>query len=150
MAGRPKTPMYEYTREGNFVKKYESKQEVFDLYYEGKKRPLCNARKFNFAELPNDNLLFEKRIYRDDIVNLLKALSSKFVTNEKSEPIAAYNLLGEKVASFRSLYMASLITGIPISTIRNHLMPNKKFRKHTRTVELLFKYEIDGRLKENT
>jgi hypothetical protein len=141
MAGRPKMKMYEYDQNGRFVCEYPTQYEVFVKYYEGKKRPLIRKGE-QYAILPNGHFIANYRIGRERLMYYEKAKASKYVSTagEIRKNVVAYNLLGERVATFRSVHMAALITGIGRSTIVAALRPSSK-RKTTKSLDLLFRYE---------
>lgn len=148
MSGRAKVKIYEYNKLGKLIRIYNTIQEVFDEYYEGKKRPLFFERKSKdgrYSETPADTIISKERLGRDFIRKEMRINKSKYVVKsvlEKKQPISAYNLLGEKIATFRSILIASILTGIDIKTISYSVKrPTTSRKKHTKSVELLFKYE---------
>lgn len=144
MAGRPKVKMYEYDVKGKFVQEYETQTDVFEKYYEGKKRPLVREGK-EYGLLPNGHYICEKRIGRNRIEQLQRIENSKYVPHRKEKlgKIACYNLKGQKIAVFRSLHIASVLTGISRNTILSSAAQRedengKRFTKH---IELFFRFE---------
>jgi len=145
MAGRPKIKMYEYTSEGYFVREYNSIQEVFNKYYEGKKRPLI-YKDNKYAYLPNGNLICTSRLGRDNILKIKRIKASIYVPNAKENrrKIVVYNLASEPIATFRSAHIASVLTGIDRATIDSSIKASpKRTKKYSKTTELVFKYEND-------
>jgi hypothetical protein len=145
MAGRPKTPMYEYDPKGKFVQAYETRQEVFDKYYQGAKRPLIREGK-EYGLLPNGHYICDKRIGRDRIEQLQRIEASKYVAKRelvKDTPVSAYNVAGEKIATFASVFHASVLTGINQNTIHRSADTRiKRSKRYTRKkLDLFFKYE---------
>jgi hypothetical protein len=142
MPGRPKKRVYEYDRNGKFLRTYDSQQEVFDAYYEGKKRPLIREGK-EFAVTPAGTYVSNYRIGREKLRVLNRIENSKYVAqaNEKRVPEDCYNLAGERIASFRSVCMASRLTGISLKTISAACESNPQiYKKYSKKHDLLFRY----------
>lgn len=143
MAGRPKMKMYEYDNNGKFIQIYETQQDVFNKYYKGRKRPLLREGK-EYGILPNGHYICDKQIGRDRIQKIQRIEGSKYVAraSEKKRPVAVYNLAGEKIATFRSIYMASVLTNIDYTSIQHSARATPKTKKKfTRNLELIFRYD---------
>lgn len=137
MAGREKIKIFEYSKDGKFLKEYESISELRNKYFSNDrgKRPLI--RKNEYSTLPNGNYISTYRLGRDKIEFLNRRSKSKFINIKKSNSIIeCYNLDNIKIATFVDINIASKLTNIPLTTIYHQLNNGKGTPKK----DLIFKY----------
>jgi hypothetical protein len=143
MAGRAKIKLYEYSTDGEFMAEYESKQAVFNKFFQGKKRPLLNYGE-EYMITPDGTILTEVRFGREAVLRIMRMRKSVYIpkrTLTDNNPVDVYNLKGEKIATFNSTYTAAVMTGIPRSSIESSLKAAPTVRKQfTKSLELIFKY----------
>ena len=119
MAGRPKTPVYQYDANGKYLQTFESRNAVFDKYYDGKKGNLFPNGIYKL--LPDGTYATKERLGREGLRKAKKIMEDPFCDVKPFKPVGMYNLKNEKIAVFSSVYIASLVTGINYSTIHNGL-----------------------------
>ena len=115
MAGRPKETLYQYDLEdGRFLKKYESHQQVRDIFYPDIKGKLPLFRTHRpYHVLPDDTVLFKTRAGKAKAIWVRKYTRSSYTMDSARHrrPFAIYNMDGEEIARFGSPYIWAKMTG---------------------------------------
>jgi len=142
MAGRAKIKVTQYSSKGKYLRTYESQQEIRDLYYNSNKLPLTFQRKGKeykqFHLLPDGTYVCAGRGGREALLKQIKLSSAPYLEEYRnSKVVELYNLLDKKIANFRSLSVASGLTGIDISTLYSRCDKESKFPKDG----LIFKFK---------
>ena len=105
--------IYEYNKNGKFIKEYSSLNEAnenSDLFPKNKKSTNWsldnNWKGLKFKKTPLDTYLFYNRIGRVGVLSLIKKINSKYNLGDKRlnkiKPVVMYNLDGEIIAIFRN------------------------------------------------
>lgn len=117
MAGRPKVKIYQYDADFKYLGSYDTQNEVFEKYFNGKKGRLFHNP--HYRELPDGTFVSTYRIGREGLLKWV-AIQNDVLCRQREDyfPICFYNLRGEKIASFSSIRIASELTGISYSTIQ--------------------------------
>lgn len=140
MSGRPKQPVYQYSSEGAFLKKWECQSDVRRKYFkkDNGKRPLFQDLKTPYRELPDGTYIASFRIGRDNLMKAVKLRNCPFCRqNKKSKAFSVYNMLGKKIAGFASITIAENMTGIDGATIQYRLSKGCKYTQDN----LIYKYD---------
>lgn len=140
MAGKPKIEVYEYTKQGSFVKKYISLSEVTESHYSDKKGkyPLFRNKNDRCHILPNGNMLVKSRIGREAIRREYTIAKNPLINYNSSvmheKQVRCYDALGKKIATFENPYIASVLLNLRHSTVYSMLrrttsgMPNNELK----------------------
>ena len=147
MAGREKIKVYEYSINGKFIKKYETMTEMFNVHYNGKKRPLFEDKKYNTHlgnchKLPNGNFLSYEKLGRDKICRINTIANSSISNlryNENDKEFGLFDLRNRCLAKFNNVTIASTLLNIPNSLIYFSLKRKHKSQKYVNG-EIYFKY----------
>lgn len=152
MSGRPKNKVYHYTEDGKFIKTFECENDVRKEYYSKDRgqRPLFIRRSgtgvgnkvyyYNDTTitLPDGTIASKERIGRDGVFNYIKKSNSSYVGIADTERVInVSNLDGKVIATFKGLYVASLMTGIPKGTIHHQINKGTKSSQS----DLIFRYK---------
>lgn len=136
-SGREKQKLYHYDKNGNFIKVFDSHQDLRKEYFQyiENKRPLFNNKRwkiFKYDKLPDETFYSNYRIGRDNLLKNERIFNSKLcVNNSKDEKVVEmYNLENVKIAEFKSSYIASIVTGIDLATIQRAVLQGKKKPKN--------------------
>lgn len=138
MSGRPKQEVFQYDADGKYIRKYNSQSEVREKYFSDDlgKRPLFNVVT-PYQEMPDGTYIAPYRIGRDKLREAIRLYNCPYCKKHVAHrPVYVYNLIGEKIAEFSNIRVASLMTGIDYATI-THRVKNGKHH----TDNLLFTYE---------
>lgn len=141
--GKEKQPQYQYDTKENdykYLRKFDSLSEVFKVF--GKtKGNFYEGREYRVME--NGTIVSNYRIGRDKLRKLERIRNCKLCTKNEpnSKEIEVFNLRGEKVAEFKSLTHAELISGVSSTTIYSQCK-NKSNTCWTRgDINLLFRFK---------
>ena len=147
--GREKIKIYEYAKEGNYIRMYSDMSECRKLCFSEIKGKVPILRFKNlgieYGITKNNNFLFKQRVNRDDIVFLNRVIESeycsKMITRDQ-KLIQVYNLERILLLEARNINVLSKITNINKSTIYSQLN-YKPEEKQTRIYPsgLIFKYK---------
>jgi len=144
-----KKKIYEYDHKGKYIRFYESQGDVLELYFKEDKgkRPLLTNNQLGYNyRLLEDTILFEKRVYRDDIFYLIEIHNSDFckkIDGENNTPIEVFNIKQEKIAEAKNLRLALLLfKQVPRQTIYAQLTGSKKQKRYSKS-GLFFRYKLD-------
>lgn len=140
MSGRPKQPVYQYSSEGAFLKKWECQSDVRRKYFkkDNGKRPLFQDLKTPYRELPGGTYIASFRIGRDALMKAIKLRNCPFCRqNKKSRSFSVYNMLGKKVAGFASITIAENMTGKDRATLLSRLKSSTQYNSDN----LTYKYD---------
>lgn len=145
MSGRKPIKVYQYDNNGKFLKVYNSISEVRSEYFSEDigKRPIFGSKDYNkdYTFLDDNTLIALNRIGRDAVKLLFKIRDSKYIPKRKikKQEIECYNLEGELLCTFTSIFAASVLTNIPMNRIGSQLSySNSNYEQHK---ELTFKYK---------
>lgn len=123
-SGKEKMKLYQYSSEGKFLKTWDSTQELRNEYFikDIGKRPLFGSKKWNkfkYDVLPDNTFYCDYRIGRDKLLAFEKISNSKlcFNTTKNNKEVEMYNLINEKIANFKNMFVASIITKEPLANI---------------------------------
>ena len=137
MSGRPKVKVYQYNNIGEYMREYETMSEVFNKYFDGKKGDLFHGKEYR--ELPDGTFVSYYRIGREGLRQQRRIDENKYCFDQAThKPFSIYNLKGEKISSFKSVYHASLLTGMFHTAINGRLTHRKGH--HTKD-GLIFKWD---------
>ena len=147
--GREKIKIYEYTKEGNYIRMYSDMSECRKLCFSEIKGKVPILRfknlgiKYGFTK--DDNFLFKQRVNRDDVVFLNRVIESEYCSNiitKDQKIVQVYNLERILLLEARNINVLSKITNINKSTIYRQLN-YKPEEKQTRIYPsgLIFKYK---------
>lgn len=141
--GKEKIKIYHYDKNGKFLKEFDSIASLRKTYFsedKGKRPLLVNRRSvYNYDILPDGTFYANWRIGRERLLKYEKIINSKYCFNNTTtdKKVAVYNLLGEKIAVCANIYLTSLLTKEPYSTIVHSCEEGKGFTHK----ELIYKYE---------
>lgn len=148
MAGRAKIPIYQYTDDGKFLKKWDCINDVRKHYFPDDigVRPMFGQEYMGVSPLPDDTWIAKSRVGKEGLRKILYRRSSPFVdghgkrgTGEVgSRGIVVTNLDNQVMATFQNPYIMSKLTGISTGSIYSGL----KSGNHNR-VGLKYTYQ-DG------
>lgn len=143
MGGKAKIECYEYDLKGAFVRTYESLQEVRDRFFpkDKGKRPLFKSNQ-DYFKIENYGYIANFKIGRKGLKEAEKVKNSKYCKESKkmgTYGIEVFNFKGEKLAEFKNLYIMTLMTNIPASTIACQLNENNSKKQKQPKGELIFK-----------
>ena len=147
MAGRPMIKCFEYNSNLEYVREYESVQSVRDVYFPNDigNRPLFHKQK-DYFKSKDGNFIANYRIGREALRKAERVRNCKFCKtngNIKEKEVEVFNLLGIKVAEFKSAHIASLMTGISQKTVWARLnYSTSKFNVTPNRDNLEFKYKL--------
>lgn len=137
MSGKPKVKIYQYSSEFKYMRSYESQSEVFNKYYDGKKGDLFQNKQYK--ELPDGTFVSWYKIGREGLRRHTRIDNCPFCTkNITDRSFSAYNLKGEKIATFSSIRVFQHMTNIPINTVYNSLTKGKGFAQKK---NLIYKWD---------
>lgn len=130
MSGRPKIKVYEYQKDGKFVKAYDCINDARREYWPNDRgqRPLFKngTYVYDFVKLPNGNILLQNRMYRDHIKKMIKRSESPWIDESNDNRyIQVLNMDGEQIATFKNIRIAGKMTNISDKTIYQSLNNNK-------------------------
>ena len=145
-AGREKIPLYLYNDKYEYIKKYESKTEFCKEYFptDDSIRPLFEVHgqysrgSFGYQLLKDGYFICNFRAGKEYLRKseiIVKSIYCKYLDET---PIECFNLVGDKIAEFLNLHIATNITNIPKQTIWHQL--NKTVLQTTKS-GLVFKYK---------
>ena len=150
MSGRPRHEIYEYSFEGKYLGNYSSIAEARRKFYPEDigTRPMFVKRVLNheYEITPENTILFKERVYRDDIVFLVKIVHCKYCNYNKNvhsdKPVQVYNIKGELLAEFANITIAQLMMPhIPAGTVYSQVCTSKGVKRHSHAEEnLIFKF----------
>lgn len=144
MSGRVPIKVYQYDNEGKFLKTFNSMSEVRVQYFPNDigKRPLFGSRDYikDYTILNDNTLISLNRIGRQKVKFLFKLHDNKYVPKKKiiKQEIECYNLAGDLLGTFTSIFAASILCNIPFA------MVHKQLNRNTGTGQnrnLIFKYK---------
>lgn len=142
-AGHEKIKLYHYDNNGKFLKEFESISDLRKKYFNKElgKRPLCRSKRwelFNYDVLPDNTYYSNYRIGREKLLKLERVVNSPYCFNQATDKIEVemYNLLNEKIALFKNIHIASLVTKLSKTTIYHSCNEGKNMPKG----DLYFKY----------
>tara|TARA_R110000868_G_scaffold177798_3_gene416923 strand:+ start:3714 stop:4136 length:423 start_codon:yes stop_codon:yes gene_type:complete len=139
MSGRPKQKQYQYSKEGKFLKEYDSLTNAENAYkltkgnfYSGKEYRL----------MPDETFICNRRVGRDAIIKFYRIEKCPFCkkNDKRSKTIEVFNLLGEKLAEFNSLATLGKMTGKNIVTIFSRTSTGNKYLSKNGD-DLIYKYK---------
>lgn len=143
-SGREKVKMYQYDSKGKYLRSYESLQEVRDEYYslDKGKKPLL-LRGYKYGVLPDDTYISNYKIGRDELLRQERVRNCPFCHKDKrSKKFSVYNLVGERIAGFSSIFVASKLLDVPHVVIHTRLNSRASVRKSLPQKDnLIFKYD---------
>lgn len=156
MAGRQKERVYVYYLNGKFKESFDSQTDFRNAYFKNDigKRPIltCEERiitprhdneliRYNIY---GDVIIFGQRIYRDDVVYLVKIHNSEFCKKSDesdNKEIEVLNIKNEVIATFKNKRLLSkAMPHIPEPSIFHQLEYGKRLKKFN-SVGLLFRYK---------
>ena len=140
MAGRSKTPVYQYDAEGKYLQTFETRNAVFQKYYDGKKGDLFPNGVYK--PLPDGTYVTKERIGRDGLLKAIAIENDPLCDEKKDVPIAFYNRTGKKIAVFSSLHVAAQLTGKDYNLLRRNITRSQKYIRN----DVLIKEELDLKL----
>lgn len=141
MAGNPPIKVYQYNKDGKFLKMFDSIQDVRKEYYkeDSGKRPFFRFKSL-YTILPDNTIVCKEKVGREFVKHVFKRLSNPFVRLDETSPlIKLFNIDNKVIATFKDIMIASKLTGISYRTIYAQLNTGKKIRKEA-TNFLLFEY----------
>lgn len=115
MAGLPKQKQYQYSKEGKFIKEFESLTEVVEKYGKTKGKFYTTGLQ---KRMNDGTWICQTRVGKKEIMKLEKIYNCPFCIegNYHKKPIEVYNLVGEKIAEFNSASTFEKMTGISRTT----------------------------------
>ena len=156
MSGRPKQQIYMYGLNGKYIGKFDSKSDFRKAYFPDDigARPLLTMKErivtprinevVNYHIIDDETVIFDRRVYRDDIRLLVKIHYSEYCKKSDSKhetPIEVLNLKGEVIATYRNLrILTKLLPHIPTGTIHSQLEKRTGCKSYTST-GLFFRYK---------
>jgi hypothetical protein len=136
---RQKIKVYQYDKQGKYLRTYDSMREVTMKYFNNPHYPLFEnkihiggeIKKRIYDILPDDTYVVKKRIGRDKLLMEVKIDNDIYCKTYKADkPVEVFNLLGQKVAEFANIRVAESLTNIDRSTLDSRLKSvNKKVNK---------------------
>jgi len=147
MSGRPKLKVYEYSHQGKYMGYYESISDVRKKYFSHIKGVASLFKKEELGhkyELLEDSILFQERVYRDDVKYIMAILNSPFCNLPKSKEgiVQVFNYKKVLLAEFQSLNIASkMLPHIPKATIVHQLNESKDIHRYEPANQLFFRYK---------
>lgn len=141
MGGRLKQKQYQYSKEGKFLREFESLSEVVGYY--NLKKGLFYQNEDKVKRMDDNTWICQNRIGREAIVKLEKIYNCPYCTSDWStqKPIEIYNLLGKKLAEFNSFATFEKMTGIPRTTALCRANSGNKTLPKTKENTLVIKYK---------
>lgn len=135
MSGRLKQSLFVYNLDGTFREAFISKQDFRNHYFPTDKGPrpiLCNYERLKTKRLNNevihysvhnDFIIFDQRVYRNDIILLLEIHFSEFCKkSDKEEEIEVLNIKHEVIATVKNFrLLTKLFPHISLSTMNSQL-----------------------------
>jgi hypothetical protein len=133
---RQKEKVYQYDKNGKFIKEWESQTEVRNKYYSDAigKYPIfrkdskgSKITSKNISILPDETLISSERIGRIGVMEFLKRYNNPYINRSirsgkyAKSRINVYDLDNNKIAEFKDIDIASKITGEPYNTIYNRV-----------------------------
>jgi hypothetical protein len=155
MSGRPRIKVYEYDFKGRYLGYYESMAEARKNHYPSDIaiRPMFLKKELGveYQITPNDTILFKQRVYRDDVVYIVKIENSKLcnICAYKDEPVEMLNIKNEVIAVFPNCNVATII--LPdLSHKIYHDINHKRVKRHE-TYDFYFRKKLvkNGKEKKN-
>lgn len=140
MAGREKQKQYQYSKEGKFLKEYESLAKVLEKYNKSKGN-FYGEKSYRLME--DETIICQNRPGREAIKRIYRIENCPFCNtlNKNSKIIEVYNLLGRKIAEFESLELVCKMTGVDQSTVFSRATKgNKTLTKNGN--DLIYKYKV--------
>jgi hypothetical protein len=134
-AGRPKIEVYQYDKDGKFIKRWDCINDVRQVYYEGTRHPMFLQNR-PYHVLPDETMLVKERIGRKEVFRLYERINNPLVVPEhKLKPVEILNIDGHVVAAFANIKVLLTLTDIKPATVYNHLtklkgtdIPHNKLR----------------------
>lgn len=149
--GKPKKQVFEYDKDGVFIKKYESLTELRNEYYSEDVgvRPIFNKKilGFDFHITPKNTIILSDRPYRENIKFLYRVYSSELCNTNKNKnsnkPIQMFNLKNEFIAEFSNMVMAKILLKdkFNFATIYSQLIDRKEEGTKGIVGDYYFKYK---------
>lgn len=125
MSGRDKIKVFQYDKEGKYLKTFESLAEIQKLYFKGK-QPL-----FVYEEimlLSDNTYICKERIGRDKLLQYLKRKENKLLVKEReNKPIIVYNWDKIQIAEFYNIRIAAELLNIPSGSIHSIMKNTMNF-----------------------
>jgi hypothetical protein len=158
MSGRPKQSLFVYNLDGTYREAFYSKNDFRRQYFPDDKGPrpiLCNSERLTTKRLNNelitysvhkDFIIFDQRVYRDDIVFLLEIHFSEFCKkSDKVEEIEVLNIKQEVIATVKNFRLLSkLFPHISMGTMHSQLNNPPSLKSNTKSYSksgLFFRYK---------
>lgn len=144
MSGRPKQKIYQYDIEKRKqICTYTSQQEVKNKYYDGTKYPMFVVSE-QYHLLPDGSYITKESIDVHVLKTQVEIDNSVFVKltkhgNGDEKEIEVFNLEKTKIAEFKNVRLASLLTNTKYGTIMSQLHKSKGKKRNI--VGLIFKYK---------
>lgn len=140
MGGLAKQKQYQYSKDGKFLKEYESLSSVNEKY-KLTKGNFYSGR--NYRRMDDNTWICSERLGRNAIIKLERIYNCPFCSKKDrssmKKPLEVYNLLGEKIAEFSSGYIFNKMTGLPLGTISNRANSKKKQIRRENNLIIKFK-----------
>ena len=105
MSGRQKQKQYQYSslEDGlKYLRSFESRQDVYDLYYDGSKIPFYQDGNV-YYKLPNDTYICNERLGREGLRKAIRKWEDPTIYQRKGDRgIVLLNGLGEEVGFIKN------------------------------------------------
>jgi hypothetical protein len=130
MAGREKIPCFQYSINGEYIKKYNSISEFRDEYFSEQdgKQPLFHKGQEMYI-MPDETVVCKHRIGRENVKKLVKISTNKLIAPYESKtakkPIELFNIVGEKIAEFENIRTMSILMDITKNTAYSMMRERK-------------------------
>lgn len=124
MSGRKALPVYHYDTEENnyaYLGMFESRAEVFKMYYNGKKGKLFEEG-YNYKKLCDGSYVTKERIGREGLRKLIRLTEDPVImTRNDDKEIELINGAGEIVGTIRNIRVLESLTSLSRNAIAGRL-----------------------------
>ena len=134
--GKEKVKVYQYNKDGKFIKEWDSQTELRSKYYSKNKGKYPIFRKdfrpkdlveFNISILPDETLVSDEKIGRIGILKFIKRYENSYINRQarsgkySDNRINIYDLDNNKIAEFKDIDICSKLTGQTYNKVYNKL-----------------------------